>query len=216
MGPAAPKRQSAASRFALRCGCRDSKSVSVSDASAKSTATPRTKSRSYLYSSADTQTLTLTSAASTSSFFDDDDDDDEKLESLATTPSFSELLLQLNELEQGVMELGKRTKSEGEKKNRRHRRSSSGRVEESVPVVKESEDPLGDFRKSMLQMIVEKEIVTGEELRELLRKFLDLNSPLHHDVILKAFAEIWVDVFAGYEATPDLLRGKYRPENKCK
>ncbi|KAJ6818133.1 uncharacterized protein M6B38_407320 [Iris pallida] len=34
-------------------------------------------------------------------------------------------------------------------------------VEESVAVVKETEDPLGDFRRSMLQMIVEKRSWTG-------------------------------------------------------
>lgn len=74
-----------------------------------------------------------------------------------------------------------------------------------MAVVKESADPLGDFRRSMLQMIVEKEIVDGEELRELLRRFLSLNSPCHHDLILRAFAEIWEEVFSGYEDTPDLL-----------
>lgn len=73
-------------------------------------------------------------------------------------------------------------------------------------VVKESADPLGDFRRSMLQMIVEKELVDGEELRELLHRFLSLNSPCHHDLILRAFTEIWEEVFSGYEKTPDLLR----------
>ncbi|CAM0944752.1 unnamed protein product [Alopecurus aequalis] len=74
-----------------------------------------------------------------------------------------------------------------------------GRVEVgldgSVAVVKQSEDPLGDFRQSMVQMIVENGIVAAEELREMLRRFLSLNAPHHHDVILRAFAEIWDAVF---------------------
>ncbi|CAN6274932.1 unnamed protein product [Urochloa humidicola] len=68
-------------------------------------------------------------------------------------------------------------------------------LEGSVAVVKQSEDPLGDFRRSMLQMIVENGIVAGEDLREMLRRFLTLNAPHHHDAILRAFAEIWDDVF---------------------
>ncbi|KAF8765372.1 hypothetical protein HU200_008515 [Digitaria exilis] len=68
-------------------------------------------------------------------------------------------------------------------------------LEGSVAVVKQSDDPLGDFRRSMLQMIVENGIVAGEDLREMLRRFLTLNAPHHHDAILRAFAEIWDDVF---------------------
>ncbi|TVU27991.1 hypothetical protein EJB05_19497, partial [Eragrostis curvula] len=70
----------------------------------------------------------------------------------------------------------------------------------SVAVVKQSDDPLGDFRRSMLQLIVENGIVDGEDLREMLRRFLTLNAPHHHDAILRAFAEIWDDVFVA--ATP--------------
>ena len=68
-------------------------------------------------------------------------------------------------------------------------------LEGSVAVVKQSDDPLADFRWSMLQMIVENGIVAGEDLREMLRRFLTLNAPHHHDAILRAFAEIWDDVF---------------------
>ncbi|KAG2653042.1 transcription repressor OFP8-like [Panicum virgatum] len=68
-------------------------------------------------------------------------------------------------------------------------------LEGSVAVVKQSDNPLADFRRSMLQMIVENGIVAGEDLREMLRRFLTLNAPHHHDAILRAFAEIWDDVF---------------------
>ncbi|MQL86288.1 hypothetical protein Taro_018808 [Colocasia esculenta] len=91
-------------------------------------------------------------------------------------------------------------------KHRRHRRSQSeggygggdvvGRMGGSVVVVTETEDPLGEFRRSMLQMIVEEDIVCPEELQELLRRFLALNSPSHHDLIVQAFADIWRDVFS--------------------
>jgi uncharacterized protein (TIGR01568 family) len=150
---------------------------------------------------------------------------------MESTPSLSALLRQLGELERSVRFLhtagptgngaeagaGAGVTDGNKQQNgggggRRHRRTvsegcggGSGRVEESVAVVKESADPLGDFRRSMLQMIVENEIVGGAELRELLHRFLSLNSPHHHHLILRAFAEIWEEVFAGYDRTPDLL-----------
>ncbi|KAL5230078.1 hypothetical protein ABZP36_028854 [Zizania latifolia] len=67
-------------------------------------------------------------------------------------------------------------------------------------------------RRQRRTMIVEKEIVGGAELRELLHRFLSLNSPHHHHVILRAFAEIWEEVFAGYQyqRTPDLLVSRRR------
>ncbi|CAA6673721.1 unnamed protein product [Spirodela intermedia] len=107
----------------------------------------------------------------------------------------------------------------GHRRNgRRHRRSISegggggrgvggrtaGKVGGFVAVVKQTEDPLGDFRRSMLQMIVEKEILSGEELRDLLHRFLSLNSPAHHTLIVQAFADIWRDVFSSYGGV-DLL-----------
>ncbi|KAF0891448.1 hypothetical protein E2562_009870 [Oryza meyeriana var. granulata] len=79
---------------------------------------------------------------------------------------------------------------------------TTGKLDGSLAVVKQSEDPLGDFRRSMLNMIVENRIVTGDELRELLRRFLELNAPHHHDAILRAFAEIWDEVFAAPAEPP--------------
>lgn len=60
----------------------------------------------------------------------------------------------------------------------------------SVAVVKNSDDPFQDFRQSMLQMILEKEIYKQDDLHELLNCFLELNSPSHHDIIIQAFMEI--------------------------
>ncbi|XP_051120735.1 transcription repressor OFP8-like [Andrographis paniculata] len=64
------------------------------------------------------------------------------------------------------------------------------RIRNSLPVVKVSDDPYSDFRRSMLQMILENEIYTEDDLQHLLRSFLELNSPHHHEVIFKAFMEI--------------------------
>ncbi|CAJ1883829.1 unnamed protein product [Sphenostylis stenocarpa] len=67
---------------------------------------------------------------------------------------------------------------------------------EGVAVEKDSEDPYLDFRHSMLQMILENEIYSKQDLRELLSCFLQLNSPHHHGVIVRAFTEIWNGVFS--------------------
>ncbi|KAK7354986.1 hypothetical protein VNO80_14231 [Phaseolus coccineus] len=67
---------------------------------------------------------------------------------------------------------------------------------EGVAVEKDSEDPYLDFRHSMLQMILQNEIYSKDDLRELLNCFLQLNSPDHHGVIVRAFTEIWNGVFS--------------------
>lgn len=70
-----------------------------------------------------------------------------------------------------------------------------GKVKESVAVVKRSEDPYGDFKRSMVEMIVEKEMYGADELEQLLQCFLSLNSRAHHRVIVQAFSEIWNALF---------------------
>ncbi|XWS56048.1 hypothetical protein CRYUN_Cryun09bG0053200 [Craigia yunnanensis] len=67
---------------------------------------------------------------------------------------------------------------------------------ESLAVEKDSDDPYLDFRHSMLQMILEKEIYSKDDLKELLNCFLQLNSPYHHGIIIRAFTEIWNWVFS--------------------
>ncbi|KAF5750565.1 transcription repressor OFP6-like [Tripterygium wilfordii] len=67
---------------------------------------------------------------------------------------------------------------------------------ENVAVEKDSDDPYLDFRRSMLQMIVENEIYSKQDLRELLNCFLQLNAPYHHGIIVEAFREIWNGVFS--------------------
>ena len=64
------------------------------------------------------------------------------------------------------------------------------RLDKSIPVVKLSLDPCKDFRDSMLHLIFEEEIFLWEDLFELLRRYLDLNSRRNHDDIICAFSEI--------------------------
>jgi uncharacterized protein (TIGR01568 family) len=69
---------------------------------------------------------------------------------------------------------------------------ADGRVAlESVPMAVESTEPYEDFRESMVQMVVEKEIYAWDDLNDLLHQFLSLNSPRHHPLILHAFADLW-------------------------
>ncbi|XP_027177194.1 transcription repressor OFP6-like [Coffea eugenioides] len=83
---------------------------------------------------------------------------------------------------------------------------------ESVAVEKDSDDPYLDFRQSMLQMILEKEIYSKDDLKELLNCFLQLNSPYYHGTIVRAFTEIWNGVFSvrSTAASPNLLHGLWR------
>ncbi|XP_073157931.1 transcription repressor OFP13-like [Henckelia pumila] len=67
---------------------------------------------------------------------------------------------------------------------------------ESVAVEKDSDDPYLDFRQSMLQMILEKQIYSRDDLKELLNCFLQLNSPYYHGIIVRAFTEIWNGVYS--------------------
>lgn len=70
-----------------------------------------------------------------------------------------------------------------------------GKVKDSFAVVKKSEDPYEDFKKSMMDMIWEKQLFEEADLEQLLECFLSLNSPRHHEVIVEAFAEIWNAMF---------------------
>lgn len=80
------------------------------------------------------------------------------------------------------------------KNRRRTSRSSSNGindgVEENYAMEKNSRDPYNDFRKSMLEMIVEKQIFGAKQLERLLGIYLSLNSCYHHEVITLVYSEI--------------------------
>ncbi|XVF17870.1 hypothetical protein REPUB_Repub10bG0161900 [Reevesia pubescens] len=71
-----------------------------------------------------------------------------------------------------------------------------GKVKESFVVVKKSEVPYEDFKRSMMEMILEKEIFEEKDLEQLLHCFFSLNSRHHHGVIVQAFVEIWEALFS--------------------
>ncbi|CAD6201716.1 unnamed protein product [Miscanthus lutarioriparius] len=191
------------------CGCGGTRSVSV-DISAVTTMPMKRDDVSTAAASAGEP------ASKTTVGCRRDTDDDASAEG---TPSVNSLLRQLRELERGVRALGVREREEDgdggsgaagttttttakarPPSRPGHARSASvvGRRldSESVAVVTESADPLGDFRRSMAQMIVENGITGGTDLRELLRRFLALNAACHHQLILRAFADVWEELFA--------------------
>nr|GLL46126.1 transcription repressor OFP6-like [Ipomoea trifida] len=78
-----------------------------------------------------------------------------------------------------------------------------GRIDgEGVAVEKDSSDPYLDFRQSMLQMILERNIYSKDDLKVLLNCFLQLNSPYYHGIIVRAFTEIWYGIFSARQPPP--------------
>ncbi|OEL37623.1 hypothetical protein BAE44_0001358 [Dichanthelium oligosanthes] len=218
--PAAKRKKKKAPARGFMCGCGGGKSVSTVNISSV-TMTP-TKATSTAAPSAAKPTASAaktTAAVAGCRDTDADADADDAQASAEGTPSVDSLLRQLRELERGVRALGIRERDDDggvgggcsaprTTRPRRHTRSASdwgggvGRLDsESVAVVTESEDPLGDFRRSMVQMIVENGITGGAELRELLQRFLSLNAACHHHLILRAFADVWEELFSGADAS---------------
>ncbi|OMO87599.1 hypothetical protein CCACVL1_08890 [Corchorus capsularis] len=76
--------------------------------------------------------------------------------------------------------------------------AAEGKVKESVAVVTKSEDPYEDFKRSMLEMILEKQMFEAKDLEQLLQCFLSLNSRQYHEIIVEAFTEIWEALFCDY------------------
>ncbi|CAN8252553.1 unnamed protein product [Cochlearia groenlandica] len=69
-------------------------------------------------------------------------------------------------------------------------RSPCPKIDESVALSKESSNPFEDYKKSMYQMISERDIETEDDLKELLRCFLDINPPHQHNLIVRAFVDV--------------------------
>ncbi|XP_022884389.1 transcription repressor OFP7-like [Olea europaea var. sylvestris] len=73
--------------------------------------------------------------------------------------------------------------------------SVDGKVKESFAIVKRSKDPYEDFKNSMTEMILEKQMFEENDLEQLLQCFLSLNSSNYHGIIVQAFSEIWEAIF---------------------
>ncbi|KAJ8751590.1 hypothetical protein K2173_016839 [Erythroxylum novogranatense] len=67
-------------------------------------------------------------------------------------------------------------------------------LSKSFALVKSSADPQRDFRDSMVEMIVENNIRESKDLEDLLTCYLSLNSNENHDLIVKVFEEVWVNM----------------------
>ncbi|KAI9088913.1 hypothetical protein K1719_029192 [Acacia pycnantha] len=118
---------------------------------------------------------------------------DSHLESICETPG----------QHQGVKKMKSKSKKKKSKKKKKDGRVSfssparvsmllrlvpcsvEGKVRESFAVVKKSEDPYEDFRRSMMEMIMEKQIFEDTDLEQLLHCFLSLNSSEHHGIIVQ-------------------------------
>ncbi|KAK7358325.1 hypothetical protein VNO77_00252 [Canavalia gladiata] len=95
--------------------------------------------------------------------------------------------------------------SRSRRRRRKNDRSSEmgvlplhGKVKDTFAVVKRSSDPYNDFRNSMVEMIVEKQIFSPRDLENLLQCFLSLNSYHHHKIIVQVFTEIWEALFSDW------------------
>ncbi|KAL5997759.1 hypothetical protein ACLOJK_008689 [Asimina triloba] len=80
------------------------------------------------------------------------------------------------------------------KKKKKGSKTEQCRSFESFAVAKSSFDPQKDFRESMVEMILENRIEQPQELESLLACYLSLNSAEHHDVIVKAFQHVWLEL----------------------
>ncbi|XP_039160011.1 LOW QUALITY PROTEIN: transcription repressor OFP8 [Eucalyptus grandis] len=76
--------------------------------------------------------------------------------------------------------------------------SSDSSESQSFAVVKRSSDPYGDFRTSMVEMIVERQMFSAKDLERLLNCFLSLNSHHHHKTIVQVFTEIYEALFSNW------------------
>ncbi|KAL2543554.1 transcription repressor OFP8-like [Forsythia ovata] len=69
-------------------------------------------------------------------------------------------------------------------------------IDESYAMEKCSKDPHSDFRASMVEMIVEKQIFGSNDLERLLHCFLSLNEASYHGIIFDVFTEICETLFS--------------------
>ncbi|CAN4122821.1 unnamed protein product [Withania somnifera] len=87
---------------------------------------------------------------------------------------------------------------------------ADGKVNESFAIVKKSADPYEDFKRSMMEMILEKEMFEAEDLEQLLLCFLSLNSRHHHAIIVEAFTDIWEELFGKSSKSMDLKLPRFQ------
>ncbi|XP_074583635.1 uncharacterized protein LOC141839718 [Curcuma longa] len=152
------------------CNCRRSTLASFFSFSSSSSASRSSSSKTTMLKSTELSTTTAAAAGSGSSW----------------DPSFSSPSPPSAPRPPAQQQQPRRNR------RRRPRSKEEGRAaQESVAVVKETSEPYLEFKESMVQMIVEKEMYGWDDLNDLLHRFLSLNSPRHHHLILRAFADLW-------------------------
>ncbi|CAL5357972.1 unnamed protein product [Camellia sinensis] len=72
---------------------------------------------------------------------------------------------------------------------------TEGKVKDSFAMVMESMDPYEDFKASMMEMILAKQLFEAKDFEQLLKCFFSLNLRHHHGVIVEAFSDIWKTIF---------------------
>ncbi|XP_073125207.1 uncharacterized protein [Henckelia pumila] len=85
---------------------------------------------------------------------------------------------------------------------RRKQVVEGGTMFDGFAVLKSSFDPQQDFRDSMIEMIMEKEIQRTEDLEELLACYLTFNCDEYHDLIIKVFRQVWFELNRGSVRRP--------------
>ncbi|KAL1532485.1 transcription repressor OFP8-like [Salvia divinorum] len=90
---------------------------------------------------------------------------------------------------------GCRRRRKGGRRRIKKRCGGGAVMGESYAVEKSTRDPRGDFRASMVEMIVEKQMFAAADLERMLRCFLSLNSAAYHSMICDVFSEICKTLF---------------------
>ncbi|XP_072999093.1 transcription repressor OFP8-like [Typha latifolia] len=170
----------------IGCNCRRTKLFSLFSSSSSSSSSSHSKSKSTTLSSS---TTTPTATAYNSSSWE---------ASFTTNSLYEEYSSPPPPPPSAVLNEGRlRTNRDQRRKKKKKKNANGGRVaRESVAVAVESNEPYEDFRDSMVQMIVEKDIYAWDDLNDLLHEFLSLNSPRHHPLIIHAFADLWNGLFS--------------------
>ncbi|CAN4101105.1 unnamed protein product [Withania somnifera] len=88
----------------------------------------------------------------------------------------------------------KRNSMLSKRRSKAKKESRSSSTGTSFAIVKASIDPEKDFRESMIEMVVENNIRASKDLENLLACYLSLNSNEYHDLIIKAFEQIWFNL----------------------
>ncbi|XP_039163959.1 transcription repressor OFP8-like [Eucalyptus grandis] len=166
----------------------------------------KSKSKSKKSSGNATRPLSF-SSSSQSTYYDgdlfssDDEREDDETETLFSSRSLSS--------DSSESQRRRRPVRGPSSRRRRRRRAAAadvmplgeddgGNMEGSFAVVKRSSDPYGDFRTSMVEMIVERQMFSAKDLERLLNCFLSLNSHHHHKTIVQVFTEIYEALFSNW------------------